>query len=86
MDKVREFILIPGSQVVIRIQIAGGGLERGIIMTIRMSRVFGNSTGPAHGHSTEARDDIEYFAFMTGICIRTEGKHKRAGGHKVWEF
>ena len=80
---MREFILIPSSQVAIRIQIAEGGLEHEIIMTIRMNKVFSDSTSPAHGHSMEARDDIEYFAFTTGICIRTEGKHERAGGHEV---
>lgn len=86
MDKVREFILVPGSQVAIRIQIAEGGLERGVILAVRMSGIFNNGAGPAHCHSTETGDDEEYLAFVAGIRIRTEGKHERAGGHEVWEF
>ena len=34
LDKVREFILIPCSQVAIRIQITESGLERGVILMV----------------------------------------------------
>src|SRR5277367_4455425 len=51
-----------------------------------MIGIFGNSAGPAHGHSTETRNDKEHFAFVSGIRIRTEGKHERASGHEVREF
>src|SRR5277367_5798260 len=51
-----------------------------------MIGVFGTGTGPAHGHSTETRNDKEDFAFVSGIRIWTEGKHERASGHEVREF
>ena len=86
MHKIRELVFIPCSQIAIRIQVADGGLERGVILTIRMSRVFGDGMGPAHGYSTEAGDDVEHFAFVTGIRIRTKSKHEGTGGHKVGEF
>ena len=86
MYKVPESILIPGSQVVIRIQITEGGLERRVILMVRMSGVFGNDTSLTNSHSTKTGYNEEYFAFVAGIRIRAEGEHERAGGHEVREF
>ena len=83
---MRELILIPGAQVTIQIQVAEGGAESGVIVTVRMSRVFRDGTGPAHGHSTKARDDVEDLALITDVRVWAESEHKGAGGDEVREL
>ena len=53
---------------------------------IWMNRVLSDVMSPTHCCSMKVRDDIENFAFIAGIHVRTESKHEGTGGHEVWKF